>query len=221
MARQKVRLSDELRRQLEEVVKRTDDARVLRRAQALLWLDEGESIISVARRLMVSKATISRWRQRVQQNPGPVQTLLCDRPRSGRPPHKSRAVVQCLREVMGVDPRRWGYSSPVWTAPLLRQHIKQHQGVEVHERTIRRCLRKLGYRYKRPRYRLSRRSRFWRQAKGGSRRGLGGGSARSSSSLMPPSSPRRHRYGLLGRSWGPRLRFPSQGRETRGCCGVR
>ena len=167
MARHQVRLSDGLWHQLDEVTKRTQDAKVLRRAQALLWLDEGETIASVARRLKVNRSTVFRWVQRVRRNSGPVGVLLSDRHRTGRPPRKSKVVEQCIQEVMGVDPRRYGYPSPVWTAPLLHHHIKRHWGIDVHERTIRRCLRKLGYRYKRPRYRLSRRPRFWRQAKGG------------------------------------------------------
>lgn len=40
--------------QLEEVLRTAADARQLQRAQALLWLDEGESVEEVAGRLHVT-----------------------------------------------------------------------------------------------------------------------------------------------------------------------
>jgi hypothetical protein len=51
--------------------------------------------------------------------------------------------------------------------------LKQ-EGLVVHERTIRRTLRALDYRYKRPRYVLARTSPTWRQQKGGRERHLKG-----------------------------------------------
>jgi hypothetical protein len=54
--------------------------------------------------------------------------------------------------------------------PLLRHHLRR-QGAEASATTIRRALRRLGYRWKRPRFVLSRRDPHWRQAKGGSSAG--------------------------------------------------
>lgn len=65
------------------------------------------------------------------------------------------------------DPLRWGYRSPVWTVPMLRAQVLRVAGEKVSLRTVRRALRTLRYRYKRPRFVLARRSRTWRQAKGG------------------------------------------------------
>jgi len=49
----KVDLSTRERQELKEIVKRGREVRVVKRAQALLWLAEGESARSVARRLEV------------------------------------------------------------------------------------------------------------------------------------------------------------------------
>lgn len=164
-----IELSSAERRSLRQIVKRSRDAKQVRRAQALLWLDQGEPVTTVARRQEVSRQTVYDWVCGFQEGRHkPTAERLRDRHRSGRPPEKGQAVEALVQQVMDTDPRQLGYHSPVWTTPLLRQHLKREQGMEVSERTIRRRLRGLGYRYKRPRYVLSRRSPTWRQAKGGS-----------------------------------------------------
>ncbi|HID10419.1 MAG TPA: helix-turn-helix domain-containing protein, partial [Candidatus Latescibacteria bacterium] len=154
---------------LRQIVKRSRDAKQVRRAQALLWLDQGEPVTNVARRQEVSRQTVYDWVRSFQERRHePMAQRLRDRHRCGRPPEKGKAVEAFVERVMGTDPRQLGYHSPVWTIPLLCQHLKLEQGIEVSERTFRRCLKSMGYRYKRPRYVLSRRFPTWRQAKGGS-----------------------------------------------------
>ena len=51
---------------LEELSTTADDAKMLRRAQALLWLAEGESVEEVAERLRVSRQSIYNWAARFQ-----------------------------------------------------------------------------------------------------------------------------------------------------------
>ena len=46
--------------------------------------------------------------------------------------------------------------------------LLRRQGVAAADTTVRRALHRLGYRWKRPRFVLSRRAEHWRQAKGGS-----------------------------------------------------
>jgi len=164
-----IELSSAERNGLRQVVKCSRDAKQVRRAQALLWLDQGEPVTTVARRQEVSRQTVYNWVRSFQERRHePIAQRLRDRHRCGRPPEKSQAVQAFVERVMGTDPRQLGYPSPVWTIPLLRRHLKREQGIEVSERTFRRCLRSMGYRYKRARYVLSRRSPTWRQAKGGS-----------------------------------------------------
>jgi transposase len=163
-----VELSAVEHRSLREIAKRAHDARQVKRAQALLWLDEGESVETVARQQSVSCQTVYNWVGMFQKRcDESVAERLQDRPRPGRPPDKRQAVQAMVQEVIDQDPRQWGYRSPVWTTPLLHCHLDKACGVDASKRTIRRALRGLGYRYKRPRYVLSRRSPTWRQAKGG------------------------------------------------------
>jgi transposase len=72
--------------------------------------------------------------------------------------------------VIRQDPQQWGYRAWGWTAVLLQCHLERQQGIKVSIATIRRQLRRLGDRWKRPRYVLARGDPFWRQAKGGSTR---------------------------------------------------
>lgn len=163
-----VELSAVERRSLREIAKHAHDVRQVKRAQALLWLDEGESVETVARRQNMSCQTVYNWIDAFQKRcDESIAERLRDRPRPGRPPDKRQAVQAMIQEVIDKDPRQWGYRSPVWTTSLLRCHLDKACGVGASKRTIRRALRGLGYRYKRPRYVLSRRSPTWRQAKGG------------------------------------------------------
>jgi transposase len=72
-----------------------------------------------------------------------------------------------LAELMPSAPAAHGYRHPAWTTPLLLAHLRR-EGVEASDTTVRRALHRLGYRWKRPRFVLSRRAAHWRRAKGGS-----------------------------------------------------
>jgi transposase len=157
------------RRALEAIVARPKDVRQYRRAQALLWLDEGERPTTVARRLRVHRDTIYAWAARYRQRrPQRVPARLMDRARAGRPRQLAERVERVLVTVLETAPQAQGYRAAQWTTPLLCQYVREQQALEVSEVTVRRCLHRLGYRWKRPRYVLARRSRYWRQAKGGS-----------------------------------------------------
>jgi transposase len=162
-------LSSAGRRALEALVARPNDVRQYRRAQALLWLDEGERAVVVAQRLRVHRDTIYAWaaryRQRGRQR---IPARLRDRARPGRPRQLAERVERVLVTVLETAPQAQGYRAAQWTTPLLRQYLRELHALAVSEVTVRRGLHRLGYRWKRPRYTLARRSPYWRQAKGGS-----------------------------------------------------
>jgi transposase len=164
-----ITLSSAGRRALETIVARPRDSRQYRRAQALLWLAEGERPTAVAQRLRVHRDTIYEWAKRYRaRGPQRVATCLLDRTRTGRPRQLAEMVARGVVAVVDTDPHAQGYRAAQWTAPLLRQYLREQQALAVSEVTVRRCLHRLGYRWKRPRYVLARRSPYWRQAKGGS-----------------------------------------------------
>jgi transposase len=160
-----IRLTDSQRAALAHIARHADSAREARRAQALLDLDAGEAVAAVARHYRVSRTAVYDWAARLAGGRRAGRRLK-DRPRSGRPAVSRSAAERLLAEALPTDPRRHGYRHPAWTTPLLRHHLRR-RGVAVSATTIRRALRRLGYRWKRPRFVLSRRARNWRQAKGG------------------------------------------------------
>ena len=157
------------RKALRTVVSSTRDAKPLRQAQALLALDAGEKAKRVAQRVGINRSTVFQWRREFIDRRGePVAGRLGDRPRSGRPRTACEVATKHVSALMDASPQEFGYRHTVWTVPLLRSHLGRVEDVKVSVTTLRRTLRDLGYRWKRPRYVLSRRSKTWRQAKGGS-----------------------------------------------------
>ncbi len=154
------------REHLRGLARHSDDRRVIHRALALLDLDSGQPPSAVAGRLGVSRSTVYNWAGRFARERATGPSLR-DRPRAGRPPATRRAAEELAEAALGTDPRDAGYRHTNWTVPLLLAHLKRAAGQQASGTTMRRALHGLGYRWKRPRFVLSRRSPTWRQAKGG------------------------------------------------------
>jgi transposase len=165
-----LRLTARDRDTLGYAARHSPDAREARRALALLDLDAGESPTRVAERYRVSRSTVYAWAARWQDAARPRADRLRDAERPGRPPATRDAVEEALAALMPSAPTDHGYRHPAWTTPLLLAHLAR-EGVAASDTTVRRALHRLGYRWKRPRFVLSRRAEHWRQSKGGSRPG--------------------------------------------------
>ena len=161
-----LRLSDRDRETLGHAARHSTDARTVRRALALLDLDGGDTLARVAERYRVSRSTVYEWAARLRDADRPRGDRLRDAERPGRPPATRDAVAEALAALMPTAPTDHGYRHPAWTTPLLLAHLRRH-GAEASDATVRRALHRLGYRWKRPRFVLSRRAEHWRQAKGG------------------------------------------------------
>lgn len=161
-------LTDRQRIELEGLMFHTHPAREHCRAQAVLWLSEGEAVERVAELLHVSRQTIYNWADRFRERQDlDLHSRLGDAPRHGRPPSALGIIDPLIAEVIDGDPRDLGYHSTVWTAPLLREYLEQVHGVPVSRKSVSLAIARLGIRWKRPRHQLARRSETWRQSKGG------------------------------------------------------
>jgi transposase len=161
-------LSPRQRSELEYLASHNPVAQERCRAQALLWLDEGETVEQVAESLRVSRRTVYYWRERFHDRDEPdLRQRLADAPRPGRPRTADGGVDSWIAAVIDTDPRDLGSRSTVRTAPLLVRHLRDHHGVTVSETTVGRAIARLRIRWKRPRHQLARRSDTWRQSKGG------------------------------------------------------
>ncbi|MCL5996860.1 MAG: helix-turn-helix domain-containing protein, partial [Chloroflexi bacterium] len=82
-----IHLSSRARSVLEDIARHHADGRTVRRAQALLWLDQGEPVQVVAERLHVSRQmlyeVVERYESRLHL---PVLARVQDRPHPGQPP---------------------------------------------------------------------------------------------------------------------------------------
>ena len=151
---------------LEELVAHSKDVRQLKRAQALLAVAAGEGVAAAARRLQVARNTVYNWIARFQQRDGKIAERLVDAERAGRPDDLIQGVRAALPELLAKKPGDVGYRHAEWTVDLLQAQLRL-QKLDASDKTIRTALHELGYRWKRPRFVLRRRSPTWRQAKGG------------------------------------------------------
>lgn len=162
------RLASRAKGQLRQIVRRSAKAREVKRAQALLWLDEGTAVSRVAQQLEISRRTVERWIRRYRtRTHAPIGERIAEGQHSGRRPTQLRRACQVIAKVWQQDPRRYGFRALIWTVPMLRCLIHRRTQEWVSSPTLRRALRRLHYRYKRPRLVLARRLATWRQAKGG------------------------------------------------------
>jgi transposase len=164
----KLVLSARDRQELERIVALPEDARELRRAQAVLWVADGMGVKATAGQLRISRQSIYNWVCRIQNGRGPVRQRLQDAPRSGRPADKMELADQVIPELLKVSPQEKGYRATGWTRRLLMRYLQERYDVDVSRNIVQKAVRRAGYRWKRPRYVLSRRSEHWRQSKGGS-----------------------------------------------------
>ena len=161
-------LSNRERSFLQNLIARASDARILRRAYALLWCDEGETFPEIADQLGISRQTVYNWVDRFLAREGSdLLTRLADGQRSGRPKTAFGVIDPLIEAIMRTDPRNFGYRATVWTAPLLVHYLAHVHHVVVSSQSVRLALARLQIRWKRPRHTLALRPATWRQAKGG------------------------------------------------------
>jgi transposase len=167
-----LKLGARQRSELEYLTTHTPAAKERCRAQALLWLDEGEEVEPISESLHVSRQTVYNWARRFQERSGlDLRGRLADAPRQGRPRTGDGGVDPLIAQIIETDPRALGYHSTVWTAPLLREYLHDHHEIEISRKTVSRAIARLGIRWKRPRHQLALRPETWRQSKGGSNAG--------------------------------------------------
>jgi transposase len=160
------------RRALAKQIHTTKDAKILKRAQALLWLSDGMPVYEISQRLGITRQTVYYWVSSYHNRCNTsFRERLQDRPKSGCPPTKSTLILRELDALLRTSPRQHGYPHAEWTASLLGKVLQREHALPVSTPTIRRCLQQSHYVWKRPGYALARQSVTWAQEKGGSREG--------------------------------------------------
>src|SRR5215510_8466995 len=77
---------------------------------------------------------------------------LYDASRTGRPRRAAQITKACILRELARDPLRLGYNTTIWTVPLLATHLSRRYDAQITPRTLRRRMKEVGLRWKRPRY---------------------------------------------------------------------
>ena len=143
-----VTLTNSQRNELIELMSSTSKADVVRRALAVLHMDECETVKAVAERVDAVRKSVARWRDWFRKDG--IDGLRSDgrgAPSTTVSPRLMAAVDTALEET----PQGFGYLRSRWTSELLSEVAYQMCGIEAHPSTVRRLLYKLGYRWRRAR----------------------------------------------------------------------
>ncbi len=145
-------LSAEQRAALEQAVAQTTRVRVWRRYQAVLLLAQGQDVAQVAQALRASSSGVYGWAAQFRQA---GLAGLAEGYHPGRVRQLDAAGTRWLDETLASDPQGRGYQVAGWTVPLLLREARL-AGYQLSEQTLRRTIRRLGWRWKRPKYVLGR-----------------------------------------------------------------
>lgn len=148
-----VEMTDADRAALEEALQRTRRVREWRRLQAVRLLADGHEAPEVAQVLGCSASSVYYWAEDWRE--AGLEGLAASPHAGGRPRRLDMAAEATLEQVLADDPQAHGYAATDWTVPLLRTELAQ-RGHDLSERTLRRTLHRLGWRWKRPKYVLGR-----------------------------------------------------------------
>src|SRR5690349_16057190 len=135
---------------LTKALLRATDARLFQRIQAVLWVAQGETVSEAAELTGVSEQTVYNWLQRYLACH--QATALADAPRSGRPMTAPQITAPQILQHLRCNPLHLGYRTAVWSVKLLAAHLSHQYDCPISPHTLRRRMKAMGLRCKRPRY---------------------------------------------------------------------
>jgi len=151
-----VHLSRRARERLERAVARAREGKYRDRCRAVLWSDRGKSLREIAELLGVDPRTVGRWIQDYRRFG--IQGLEIGKS-PGRPRRIDAEGEAALEEALRHNPRELGYPFTRWTLDWLVEYLHETTHVRVSPSTVQRALRRMGYRYGRPKLSLRHRQR--------------------------------------------------------------
>jgi transposase len=134
--------------------------------QSVLLVAEGYSVEAVAAITGMSRPSVYRWLK--QYLADPTGCLFTDPPRAGRPKADLALSDAQMVDLLERSPREFGYLSTGWTVALLSEHLRTEHQSALSCQSVRRRLKQMGLRWKRPRYVFSEPDPHQAQKKGGS-----------------------------------------------------
>lgn len=151
----KRRTAEELDR-LDELVNEAEKAGDLatwKRARAVRGYVDGEKVAEIHKALRVRRGTVNQWLRW-------YEVMGAEGLRTGKPPGAAPRLSVEQREELSraieAGPMGAGFTSGVWTGPMIGQLIFERYGVRYHNHHVPRLLNQLGFSVQRPRKRLAR-----------------------------------------------------------------
>jgi transposase len=118
-----------------------------RRLKAMSLYDEGVRQADIARRLGVTRQSVSRWVGAFERG---GRERLRRKPRPGRPPKLTQRQKDALLRALAKGAQSMGYATQLWTAERIRHLVRDHFGQCYHVHHIPKLLHQLGWSYQRP-----------------------------------------------------------------------
>lgn len=142
------------------------DLKTWRRAKGVLGYLAGGRVVAIAEQLGVTRGSVNRW---LQWFTADGTEGLKPRKAPGPRPRWSDEQLSERSTIIEAGPQNAGYSSGVWTGPMIGDVIRQRYGVTYHNHYVPDLLHKLGFSVQRPRKRLARadheRQAYWLRTK--------------------------------------------------------
>jgi transposase len=123
-----------------------------RRYQAVLLLAAGQPPGAVATALGCAVSSVYNWAAAWRRDGLPG---LQEGDHGGGKPVLDAAGEALMEDLLAQDPQAHGHHATGWTVPLLRTELTS-RGYAPSDKTLRRALHRLGYRWKRPKFVLGR-----------------------------------------------------------------
>lgn len=133
--------------QLSKQALRDGAYRVASRLHAVALNMEGKTAPQIADILKVHRTKVSMWLRNWQQS-GMDGILEGHRP--GRPPAISEKQRQKLADILDSGPVAYGFTSGVWTSPMVARVIEDEFSITYHAAHVSRILHDLGFSVQRP-----------------------------------------------------------------------
>ena len=148
------RLSRSERTRIEKLRAHSPNVAVYRRAQAVHLSGQGQKVEQIAEVVARNRTTVSRWLHTFETEG--ISGLFPGKS-TGRPPKVDAECQAALTEAIEQNPRDLGYPFTRWTAALLTEHVYRTVHVRISPSTIYQVLKRLGFRYGRPKLDLKHR----------------------------------------------------------------
>lgn len=127
-------------------------ARVARRIHAVLLNHQRHTSGEIAQLLEAPRSKVSLWLGQYQRL---GWEALLEGHRSGRPKELTSAQLAQLDSWIDSGPVAYGFSSGVWTSPMIVRVIEEEFGIRYHPGHVRKVLKALGFSVQRPRRKLA------------------------------------------------------------------